>query len=232
MATLTTERLIALVLSSAHVRLQQRCNRGKILNVLEEEFGAYDGRGLCALLSWDYNDVKESLAATGAAPATFCAALAVLVQANSVVQPASLAASKQPSLATTPEDLALLEVAATATSTASESMGTPSAGSSTARSDLPHPAHRQATPAVASEWQREQEVLVNANSEKDWQRQLFIRDVLLSTSSQEKVASRPSASTESLLRATPGVQHGSQGYQLWEPHGYIYNGFCLRRANE
>lgn len=78
--TATTEHCVSLVLSAAHERLQQRCNLGMIIDLLEGKFGAYDVRGLHALLSHEYENVKEQLGAMGAAPPTFVAALATLVQ--------------------------------------------------------------------------------------------------------------------------------------------------------
>ena len=44
-----TEQLIDLVLNSAHHRLRERCERSKIVAVLEEKHGAYDAHGGCAL---------------------------------------------------------------------------------------------------------------------------------------------------------------------------------------
>ena len=45
-----TEQLIDLVLNSAHHRLRERCERSKIVAVLEEKHGAYDAHGVHSLL--------------------------------------------------------------------------------------------------------------------------------------------------------------------------------------
>ena len=76
----TTEQIIDLVLSSAHERLRVRCDRSKIIDVLEEKHGAYDVHAVCLLLARKYDGVEEQLESAGAAPPAFLAALWPLVQ--------------------------------------------------------------------------------------------------------------------------------------------------------
>ena len=47
---MTAEQLVDLVLSSAHPRLQQRCSRDQIVNLLKEKHAAYDAHGVHSLL--------------------------------------------------------------------------------------------------------------------------------------------------------------------------------------
>ena len=62
-----TEQVIDLVLSSANERLRARCDRRKILDVLEEKHAAYDVHAVCSLLARKYDVVEEQLEEAGAA---------------------------------------------------------------------------------------------------------------------------------------------------------------------
>ena len=53
----TTAELVDNVLGEAHERLQARCDRNKIVEILEDEEGVYDGRALCNLLNRRYEQV-------------------------------------------------------------------------------------------------------------------------------------------------------------------------------
>ena len=70
-----TEQVVSLALSSAHERLRERCNREKILAVLEDQHAAYDAHGLHSLLTRKYDAVEEQLATSGAAPSTLLTAI-------------------------------------------------------------------------------------------------------------------------------------------------------------
>jgi hypothetical protein len=76
----TMEQIIDLVLNSAHERLRTRCDRSKIIDLLEEKHGAYDVHAVCLLLARKYDGVEEQLELAGAAPPAFLAALWPLVQ--------------------------------------------------------------------------------------------------------------------------------------------------------
>jgi hypothetical protein len=75
-----TEQLVDQVLNSAHERLRQRCDRTKIVVVLEEKHGAYDVHAVHSLLTRKYDVVDEQLESAGAAPSAFLAILWPLVQ--------------------------------------------------------------------------------------------------------------------------------------------------------
>lgn len=68
------------MLSSAHERLRQRCDRRKILLALEDKYAAYDAHGVHSLLARKYDAVEEQLESSEAAPSTFVASLWRLVQ--------------------------------------------------------------------------------------------------------------------------------------------------------
>ena len=58
-----TEQLVDLVLGSAHERLRARCDRDKIVDVLEEKHGAYDVHAVHSLLIRKYDtDGKQNFA--------------------------------------------------------------------------------------------------------------------------------------------------------------------------
>ena len=76
----STEQLIDLALASAHTRLRERCDRAKVLAVLEDKHAAYDAHGLHSLLMRKYVMVEEELESTDTAPSTFLASLWMLVQ--------------------------------------------------------------------------------------------------------------------------------------------------------
>ena len=77
---MTAEQLVDLVLSSAHPRLQQRCSRDQIVNLLQEKHAAYDAHGVHSLLARKYDAVEEQLEAANAAPSTFVSSLWLMVQ--------------------------------------------------------------------------------------------------------------------------------------------------------
>ena len=60
---MTAEQLVDLVLSSAHPRLQERCSRNQIVNLLQEKHAAYDAHGVHSLLARTYDAVEEQLGA-------------------------------------------------------------------------------------------------------------------------------------------------------------------------
>ena len=66
----STEELIVLALASAHPRLRERCDRAKILAVLEDKHAAYDAHGVHSLLVRKYGTVEEQLETAEAAPST------------------------------------------------------------------------------------------------------------------------------------------------------------------
>ena len=76
---MTAEQLVDLVLSSAHLRLQQRCSRDQIVNLLQEKHAAYDAHGVHSLLARKYDAVEEQLEAANAAPSTFVSSLWLMV---------------------------------------------------------------------------------------------------------------------------------------------------------
>ena len=53
----STEQLIDLAIASAHPRLRERCDRAKVLAVLEDKHAAYDTHGLHSLLVRKYDTV-------------------------------------------------------------------------------------------------------------------------------------------------------------------------------
>ena len=57
------EELVDHALRQAHERLQARCDCAGIVEIFEEEYGVYDGRALCQLLSRRYDHVEETLKA-------------------------------------------------------------------------------------------------------------------------------------------------------------------------
>ena len=77
---MTAEQLVDLVLSSAHPRLQRRCSRDQIVNLLQEKHAAYDAHGVHSLLARKYDAVEEQLEAANAAPSTFVSSLWLMVQ--------------------------------------------------------------------------------------------------------------------------------------------------------
>ena len=77
---MTAEQLVDLVLSSAHPRLQERCSRDQIVNLLQEKHAAYDAHGVHSLLARKYDAVEEQLEAANAAPSTFVSSLWLMVQ--------------------------------------------------------------------------------------------------------------------------------------------------------
>ena len=72
----STEELIVLALASAHPRLRERCDRAKILAVLEDKHAAYDAHGVHSLLVRKYGTVEEQLETAEAAPSTFLTVIA------------------------------------------------------------------------------------------------------------------------------------------------------------
>ena len=94
------------MLGSAHERLKARCDRGKILDVLEEKHGAYDVHAVCLLLARKYDTVEEQLELRDAAPPAFLAALWPLVQpAQTSAAPEGEAGGAGPSAQPSPEPL-------------------------------------------------------------------------------------------------------------------------------
>ena len=49
----SSSKLVDRVLAAAHERLQQRCDRDKIIALLEDEHGAYDDLGPCTARAYD-----------------------------------------------------------------------------------------------------------------------------------------------------------------------------------
>ena len=83
MSTLSTEQMVDLVLSGAHERLQQRCARDKIVEVLEEH-GAYADNALRSLLSRRFDVIEKQLSDCDAAPPAFLTLLAEHLGSSSV----------------------------------------------------------------------------------------------------------------------------------------------------
>ena len=69
----STAQLVDRVLAAAHERLQQRCDRDKIIALLEDEHGAYDDLALRVLFSRhaEYETIRQQLMEKGAAPPIF-----------------------------------------------------------------------------------------------------------------------------------------------------------------
>jgi hypothetical protein len=64
MSNLSTEQLVDRVLGNAHERLQQRCDRDKILALLEDEHGAYDANALRNLFGRQPDYEKSGISST------------------------------------------------------------------------------------------------------------------------------------------------------------------------
>ena len=58
---MTAEQLVDLVLSSAHPRLQERCSRDQIVNLLQEKHAAYNAHSLHSLLARKYDAVERNI---------------------------------------------------------------------------------------------------------------------------------------------------------------------------
>ena len=84
--------MVDLVLSGAHERLQQRCARDKIVEVLEEH-GAYADNALRSLLSRRFDVIEKQLSDCDAAPPAFLTLLAEHLGSSSVD---GTAATRQP----------------------------------------------------------------------------------------------------------------------------------------